>query len=74
MIFDAGESGPKVFAARQGATLEEIFTSTGEASQFFPITVVPAGSSISQDSPQVFVDRVTWPDNKFLAFEQTNQF
>lgn len=74
VIFDAGEVGPKVFAARQGETLEEIFTSNGEASQFFPITVVPAGSSISQDSPFVLTDNVEWIESKFLAFEQTNQF
>jgi hypothetical protein len=74
VIFDAGETGPKVFAARQGVTLEEIFTSTGEPSQFFPVTVVPGGSSIAQDSPQAFVDNVEWPEEAFLQFEQVPQF
>lgn len=74
VVFDAGEQGPKVFAARQGVTLEEIFTSNGQPGQFFPVTVVPGGSTIAQDSPQAFVDNVEWDENPFLLFEQTNQF
>lgn len=74
VIFDAGEVGPKTFAARQGQTLEEIFTSTGEPTQVFQITTVPADSSIAQDSPETFVDSVEWPEQEFLTFEQINQF
>ena len=74
VVFDAGEVGPKNFSAQQGQTLEEIFTSTGDPGQTFPISTVPSGSSIAQDSPRAFVDNVEWPENQFLTFEQTNQF
>lgn len=74
IIFEAGEVGPKTFAARQGQTLEEIFTSNGEPTQIFRVTTVPTGMSIAQDSPQAFVDSIEWPEQDFLTFAQTNQF
>jgi hypothetical protein len=74
VVFDAGEVGPKVFGAQQGQTLEEIFTSTGDPGQVFPVTTIPGNSNIAQDSPRAFIDNVEWPENPFLTFEQTNQF
>jgi len=73
-IFDVGESGPKEFDARQGESLESVFVSTGEPAQIFQITNVPDGFSIAQDSPQLFVSAVEWDENRFMEFEQTNQF
>lgn len=74
VVFDPGETGPKTFSARQGETLEEIFTSTGEAVQIFPITTVPDGSSIAQDSARAFIAGNEWVEQEFLTFEQTEQF
>jgi len=74
VVFDVGESGPKSFDAIQGETKHATYTSTGLASQFFYVTNVPSGTSISQDSPQLFVDVAEWPENKFLTYEQINQF
>ena len=73
-IFDVGESGPKEFDARQGEGLESVFVSTGEPGQFFLITNVPDAFSIAQDSPQLFVSAVEWDENRFMEFDQTNQF
>jgi len=73
-IFDVGEVGPKLIDARQGESKESLFVSDGEAGQDFPITDVPTGQSITQDSPQAFVDGNEWPESEFLTFEQTNQF
>jgi hypothetical protein len=73
-IFDVGEVGPKVFSARQGESLEEIFTSTGLPNQVFKVTTAPDGTSITQDSPQAFVAATEWPEQRFLSFDQTNQF
>lgn len=74
VVFDTGEVGPKVFAARQGQSLQEIFTSSGEPNQVFLVTTVPTGASIVQDSPVLTVDAVEWTENEILLFEQTNQF
>ena len=74
VIFDIGEVGPKVFAAREGKSLEETFTSTGEPNQVFKITTIPGGMAIAQDSVQSFVAEVAWTANEVLLFEQTNQF
>lgn len=74
VVFDAGEVGPKVFSARQGQTLEDIFTSTGEPTQVFQITTVPTGTSIAQSTVQAFVDSIEWPEQDFLTFAQVNQF
>lgn len=73
-VFDAGESGPKTFTAREGQSLEDIFTSTGNPNQVFFITKVPDGMSIAQDSPQLFVASIEWPEKRFLEFTQTDQF
>ncbi len=74
VIFDTGEVGPKTFSAVQGESLESIFTSTGEAAQFFPITTVPDGSYIAQDSARAFVAGNEWPEREFLTFVQDDQF
>jgi len=74
VVFDVGESGPKIFAARQGRTLHSIFTSTGEPNQVFLVTNVPTGTSIAQDSPRLTVDALEWTEQEFLLFEQTDQF
>jgi hypothetical protein len=74
VVFDVGEVGPKTFAAREGRTIEEVFTSDGEPEQVFLYTTVPEGMSIAQDSPEATVGGVDWPEQRFLSFEQTNQF
>jgi hypothetical protein len=74
VVFDTGESGPKTFVAIQGETKESIYTSDGQASQYFHVTSVPAGTSIAQDSPRLYVDGAEWNENRFLIYEQTNQF
>lgn len=77
VVFDAypvPEVGPKTVTAIEGEALEEIFTSDGTPGQFFFLETVPAGKSIAQDTPRVFVDTVEWTENPFLLFERTNQF
>jgi hypothetical protein len=74
VVFDAGDVGPKTFAARQGQTLQAIYTSSGEPNQVFLVTTVPSGSAIAQDSPEVTVDALDWTEQDFLTFDQTNQF
>lgn len=74
VVFDVGESGPKDFDAIQGETLEAIYTSTGLADQFSYVTNIPDGTSIAQDSPRLWVDGLEWGENRFLTYEQTNQF
>lgn len=74
IVFDVGEVGPKTFSAVQGETKWATYTSTGLADQFFQITNVPSGTSVSQDTPRLYVDSLEWPENRFLTYEQINQF
>lgn len=74
IIFDVGEVGPKVFAAVEGELIEEIFTSSGQPNQFFFLETVPAGKSIAQDSPRVFVNNIEWEEQELLIFERINEF
>lgn len=74
LIFDTGVVGPVTFAAREGQTLSAVFTSNGEPNQVFPITSVPTGKSIAQDSVQAFVSTLQWTANPIITFDQTNQF
>lgn len=74
VIFDPGNVGPQTFSAIQGETLESIFTSNGEPVQIFPITTVPDGSSIAQDSARAFVAGNEWEEREFLTFVQDEQF
>ncbi|HET6494920.1 MAG TPA: hypothetical protein VFH61_06105, partial [Thermoleophilia bacterium] len=73
-VFDVGESGPKVFDAREGQALEAIFTSNGDPNQVHFITNIPTGFSIAQDTPQLFVSGIEWDEKRFLEFTQTDQF
>lgn len=74
VIFDVGEVGPKVFSAVEGEVIEEIFTSDGQPNQFFFLETVPAGKSIAQDSPRVFVNNIEWDEEELLIFERSNEF
>jgi hypothetical protein len=74
VIFDVGEVGPKVFSAVEGEVIEEIFTSNGTPNQFFFLETVPAGKSIAQDSPRVFVNNIEWDEVALLIFERIDEF
>lgn len=74
LIFDAGVVGPTTFAAREGQTLNAVFTSDGTPDQVFPITTVPTGQSIAQDSVIALVDAVQWTAEAILPFQQANVF
>lgn len=74
LIFDTGQLGPQTFSAREGQTLEQVFTSDGTPNQFFLLTTIPTGQSLAQDSVQAFVSTVSWAANSMLLYEQTNQF
>jgi len=74
LIFEAGQIGPQTFAAREGQTLEQVFTSDGTPNQVFLLTSIPSGKSLAQDSVQSFVATVEWDAESMLTYEQTNQF
>ena len=74
VIFDVGELGPKVFSAIEGNIIEEIFTSDGTPNQFFFLETIPAGKSIAQDTPRVFVNNIEWEEKALLIFERIDEF
>jgi uncharacterized phage protein gp47/JayE len=74
VVFDVGEVGPKTFAARQGQTYEETFTSNGARNQLFLLTTIPADSRLAYQSVIVYVAAIEWSESPFLTFEQTDQF
>lgn len=74
VIFDVGSVGPKTFAAREGVTVEEIFTSTGAADQYFLLETIPEGKSIAQSTVRVLVNAIEWFESTLLTYEQTNQY
>lgn len=63
----------KTTALREGETLEEVFRSNGQPNQFFELSTVPEGKSIAQDSPQVTVGGILWPEVPLLTFDRTDQ-
>jgi hypothetical protein len=74
VIFDVGSIGPKTFTAREGTTIEEIFTSDGTPNQFFLLETLSDSASIAQSTVQVFVNAIEWFESELLTYEQTNQF
>ena len=74
VIFEVGEIGPKTFNAREGLTVEEIFTSTGEAGQFFLLETIENDKSIAQSAVNVFVNTIEWFESTLLTYDQTNQY
>lgn len=74
VVFDVGSVGPKTFTAREGTTVEEIFTSNGEPNQFFQLETLTAQTSIAQSTVRVFVNAIEWFESELLTYEQTNQF
>lgn len=74
VVFDIGEVGPKTFAARQGQTYTDTYTSDGSATQVYRLDSIPNGSVLAQGSVRCFVNNQEWLANTFLSYEQTNQF
>jgi len=74
VIFDVGSIGPKTFTAREGTTIEEIFTSDGTPNQFFLLETLSDSASIARSTVQVFVNAIEWFESELLTYEQTNQF
>ena len=73
VIFAPFEVGTKVGTAREGETVEEVFTANGEANQTVLLTQVPFGKGISWGSVTVTVDAVPWTVVDYFDFVQTNQ-
>lgn len=73
-IFDVGETGPKTFNIREGESLTELFTSTGEANQRFFLETIPDGQSIAEGTVSMTVGGQLWSPVQFLTFTTTNIF
>jgi len=73
-IFDIGVPTPKTFTARVGTSIEEVFTSTGLANQILEISTIPNDFSIAQSSVAITVDGISWTEQQFLTYDQTNHY
>lgn len=74
VVFDVGSVGPQTFTAREGQTIEEIYTSDGSPNQYFLLETLPEGRSIAQSTVRVFVNAIEWTESTLLTYEQTNQY
>jgi len=63
----------KTVSMREGRTLQESFRSNGLPSQTFELASIPTGFSIAQNSPQITVGGILWPEVELLTYEQTDQ-
>lgn len=73
LVFDVGGPLTQTFIARQGQSLEEVFTSDGSPNQFFELSTIPSGYTIAQGSTITTVDGVGIPEVTFITYDQTDQ-
>lgn len=67
VTFGVGETGPKTILARQGETVEELFTSNGLVNQRVFLETVRDGYSIAEGTVDVRVGGVAWEPVKLLT-------
>jgi len=85
LIFEAGEAvefspaeqtagTSKLVPVYEGESVSETITSDGTANQVYELTRLPEGKNVASGSVEVSVDGVSFKEEDFLKFEETDQY